>query len=535
MATIHELLRDHVSLEVECLDRLYLNGYVPDLQMPGQLVNFLVHHRGNKIPSPALLEQITKGFRKAVEDFACAQGIPLVHFKPGERKDDVAAKQRAAFKEREGVVFIGVAQEKAHAFKATKKPGSGFASFDYSRQSVCVLHYYFYVQDAEFGPAFIKIGTYAPFPIKVCLNGHEWAKRQAAKAGIGFESLDNGFLSCDDPPALQAMCDQLGPEQIEAFFRKWITRLPFPLTPEDRAAGYEHRLSIHQMETSLTQVFTRPVRGREFFEEVIRENLDLGRPDRMQLLFERRITKATPGQFRTRVIQQGVQPSLHVEYKKSHIKQYFKENRALRTETTINDPTDFGVNKGLRHLSHLQAIGHNINRRLLEVERVSQNCTLSQEAIQRVVRPTVTHDGQRAPGLPFGDPRVMALFAALTLFSHLPDGFSNRSLRTHVAQLVGGTDQDYSAAKMTYDLRRLRLKGLIVRLPGTHRYILTTHGCRVALLFTRLNARVFRPLWAALHQPDGIPRPLAAALQRVDREIDRVFEAAKLSTVKKAA
>ena len=535
MLTIHELLRDHVSLQVECLDRIYLNGYVPRLQMPGQLVNFLTYHRGYKVPSPVLLDQMTKSFRQSVERFAKDQGIPVVRFNHGERKDDIAAQHRAKFKQREGVVFIGTAQEKQVAFKSAKHTTEGgFVSFRYSRQPAYVLHYYFYVQDAEFGPAFIKIGTYAPFPIKVCLNGHEWAKRQLTKAGVAFESLDNGFRSCEAPEKLQQTCDQLGPEQIQAFFDKWLSQLPFPLTVEDRAAGYEHQLSVYQLETSLTQVFTRPVKGREFFEEVIRENIDLGRPDRMQLLFKRRITKATPGQFRTRVIQEGVQPSLHVEYKKSHVKQYFKENRALRTETTINDTSDFRVNKGLHNLPHLQAISRNINRRMLELERLSQNCSLSGEAVEHVVRPTVTRDGQRVPGLAFGDLRVMALFAALTLFSHLPDGFTNRSLRTHVAQLVG-SDYDYTAAKMTYDLRRLRLKGLIVRRQGTNRYFLTTHGCRVALFFTRINARVLRPLFAAIGRDDGIPRPLRLLLARVDAEIDRIIAAAKLTTDKKAA
>lgn len=533
MPTIQELLRDHVTLEVECLDRLYLNGYVPNLQLPGQLVSFLMAHRGHKIPSPALLGQITDSFRNSVRRFAEENGVPVVQFSHGERKDDIAAKLRAKYKEPEGVVFIGTAQERACAFKATKKPGTGVAWFEYSRQMVAVLHYYFYIQDADFGPCFIKIGTYAPYPIKVCLNGHEWVKCQLTKAGIAFESLDNGFLSCENPEALQAICDQLGPEQIEAFFRKWVERLPFPLTPEDRAAGFEHQLSVHQVETSLTQVFTRPAKGREFFEEVIRENIDLGRPDRMQLLFERKITKATPGRSRTRIIQDGVQPSLHVEYKKSHVKQYFKENRALRTETTINDPLDFIPAKGLRNLPHLQTIARNVNRRLLEVERVSQNCAMSGEAVEHVVRPTVTKDGQRAPGLPFGDPRVMALFAALTLFSHLPDGFTNRSLRTQVAQLVGGCTDHYTANQMTYDLRRLRLKGLIVRKEGTNRYFLTPYGWRVALFFTRINARVLRTMFAAAMPTDHVPRPLAGALKRVDSELDRIIQAAKLSTPKK--
>src|SRR4029077_16195808 len=92
--------------------------------------------------------------------------------------------------------------------------------------------------------------------------------------------------------------------------------------------------SIWQMEVSLTQIFDRPVRGREFFEEIIRDNLDLGRPDRVQLVFDRVVTKKTPGMFRTRVIQDGVPPSLHIEYKNFDLKQYFQEGRGCRTEGT---------------------------------------------------------------------------------------------------------------------------------------------------------------------------------------------------------
>jgi hypothetical protein len=274
-----------------------------------------------------------------VENFAAQQELEIVHFERDQRKDDIATEQRKKLSSSyEGVFLIGVAQEKASAFKAAKRQekGSCYVGFDYDRQPVCVNHYYFYLQDEDFGPAFIKIGTYAPFPIKICLNGHEWVKRQLLKEGIAFEALDNGFLSCEAPNRLQALCNTPGPDHIQEFFKKWLERLPLPLTPEDRTAGYDWRLSIWQVEVSRTQVFSQPLRGRQFFEETIRENLDLGRPDRVQLVFDRKITKSTPGQFRTRVIHQGVHPSIHIEYKTCRVKQYFKENRALRTETTIN-------------------------------------------------------------------------------------------------------------------------------------------------------------------------------------------------------
>ena len=139
--------------------------------------------------------------------------------------------------------------------------------------------------------------------------------------------------------------------------------LPLRLRPQDRAAGYDWSLSIWQMEVSLTQIFDRPLRGREFFEEIIRDNLDLGRPDRVQLIFDRVVTKKTPGEFRTRVIQDGVHPSLHIDYKNFDLKQYFKERRGCRTEGTFRNPNDFGVNKGLSNLPYLQKIGREINRR----------------------------------------------------------------------------------------------------------------------------------------------------------------------------
>jgi len=526
MINVNEILRDHVSLSVDCMDRIYLNGYIPNLQVPGQLVNFLIKQRGNKIPSPALLGQIGDQFAKAIKDFAQENGIPIIHFEAGQRKDDVAAQYRAKFTPAEGIVFIGVAQEKAWSFKAQKKDQKGFVSFEWSRQSVRVNHYYFYLQDVDFGPGFIKVCSYAPYPIKVYLNGHEWAKQQLRQVGIEFESLDNGFLSCPEPEKLQTLCDQLGSEQIQAFFDKWVERLPMPLNAQDRQAGYAHRLSIWQMEISRTQVFDDPVRGREFFEAVIKENLDLGRPDRVQLVFERKIIATTPGRFRTRVIEDGVNPSLYIEYKKSVLKQYFKENRALRTETIINDPKDFGVRMDLSNLPFLQKIGREINQRLLDVQRVSHNCHLSQESVERVVQPTVTPDGQRAPGLRFGQARTIALLAALTLFVHNTFGFRHHDLLPRVADLLGS---DYSTHQLTYDLRRLRLKGILWRVPNSHRYLITPYGCKVALFFTRLHALVFRPGFAAFDPTVPIPGPLAESLAAVEQEVKNLIAQAHIA------
>ena len=521
MASIPELLNGHVTLEVECLDRLYLNGYIGPLATSGGLVTFMREQLGKPIPSPVVLGQITEKFRESVKALAERERIPIYQFDHKERKDDVANRFRQQRGVRDGIVFIGVAQEKAQAFQGKKIDGY----FQFTRdKTVYVNHYYFYLDDADFGPLFLKVCSYAPWGTKLCLNGHEWAKRQLEKKGIAYEALDNGFLSCADPKKLQDICDSLGPDDIDRLFRKWLKRLPLPLRREDRAAGYDWNLSIWQLEVSLTQIFDRPLRGREFFEEIIRDNLDLGRPDRVQLIFDRVVTKKTPGEFRTRVIQDGVHPSLHIDYKNFDLKQYFKEGRGCRTEGTFRNPKDFGVNKGLSNLPYLQKIGREINRRLLEVERVSHNSGLSGDSIQRVVQPTVTDDGERAPALKFGQPRVMALFLALTLFQHLIDGFHNRDLRALVVDLLGVTPNEYTASQMSYDLRRLRLKGLIFRPPKTNRYFLTPHGWKVARLFSRLDARVFRPAMAMFTGNDAVlPFPLRASLNRVDAQLDELI------------
>ena len=202
---IHTIIRHHVSLEVRCIDRVYLHAYMPKLQTSGGLCYFLHDHLGYPVPSPALLKPRHDRFVAAVQQFAATQQLEVVPFERGESKDERVAKDRARFTAREGVVFIGVAQEKMRSFKAHKRPGRGRTPvFDFSRQSVAVNHYYFYVHDRDWGPAFLKVGTYLPYPVKLCLNGHEWVKQRLRRDHIRFESLDNGFLSCADPTALQA-------------------------------------------------------------------------------------------------------------------------------------------------------------------------------------------------------------------------------------------------------------------------------------------------------------------------------------------
>jgi hypothetical protein len=515
MPTVAEVLDGRIDLDIECVDRVLLNGYVKHLQMPGGVVNFIREQKGWPIPSPAMLGKMSEGFRAAVERFAAAQGLEIVDFAKGASKEACAAAARSRFVGTSGVVLIGKAQEKASAFHGRRNDQGSKVWFTYSRRTVQVTHYYFYVLDEDFGLAFIKVCTYLPFEVKVCFNGHAWAMQQLTAEGIAYEPLENGFAACADPARLQARCRELTGARVQAFFDRWVDQLPWPLTADERAAGYRHELSVWQLEVSRTQVFVDPAQGRALVECLIRENLDLGRPDRVRLLFDRQIVARTPGDFYTQVIQYGVMPSIRVHYKHSALKQYLKDGRALRTETMINNPHDFGSNRGIAHFDALVVLGHTLNRRLLEQERLSQDCFVPLGAVRALGQSTVGADGQRASALRFGDDRVMALMAALSRSAPLVGGLSNKSLRQPVADLLGLPTHAYSSAQMSYDLRRLRLKGLVQRVPRSQTYILTELGARVAVFFTTLHTRLFRPGLAALvpHQP--LPSRLALALTAV--------------------
>ena len=528
--SVAEVLKQHVTLEIEGIDRMYLNVYVPALQRDGGVASFFRFHRGHRFASSVLMDPISKEFVARMDRFAKEQKIPVVLFRKGERKDDIAAEHLKTFTGREGVLFLGKAQEKTGVFRTERRRNETTgATYPWLvRSTAMVNHFYVYCVDRDFGPFFLKFCTYFPYNAKLCLNGHEYVKRQLDNKGICYEALDNGILSTNDPQRVQALCDGLSAEKIDALLRKWFRKLPHPFSGQDRQAGYRYQISILQAEFSLTQVLDRPVTGRVFFEEVIRENLDIGRPSQVQLIFDRRVSRRTPGRFRTRVITDGVIPSLHVDYRNSRIKQYHKEGRALRTETTINNTRDFAIGKLLKNLPALRQVGFQANRRLLDVQTVSHDCSIGEDAFQKVVRPLQV-EGQRVAALRFGDARVQALFSVLVLFSLQLRGFTNQEMRALLAQLLGLDPANYPVGRMTYDLRRLRLHGLIQRIPHSHRYEITPEGLRIALFFSRTYARLLRPKLAEI-MCVGPPAhsPLRAAFDRLQTEIDHCCEEQKL-------
>ena len=528
--SISDVLDGHVELDLDCLDRLYLHGYLGQLQVGGQVVQFL-KHRGFPVPSPACLQQMGDAFRRRVASFAEANHLPVVPLKAADRNIEIMTPylQRAAATGRSQVAAIGVAQEPQRVFIARKRDTDPAKppQFSFDKKDRRVTVYYFYLWDASFGPAFIKICTYCPWPIKIWVNGHEWAKQQARKLGLGFTELSNGFAACVDPVALQKICDALQPGTIEVFFQRWLHRLPLPLGPADRQAGYWRECSMAQVEVSRTIVFSAPRYARAFFDALVTDNLDLGRPDTLEIIFDRQVRhgpqRSTQATFKTKVITRGTEVTMNAFYRHSRVKQYLKDSRALRIETVINDAYDIGCQRRLHNLSRLHARARAINNRVLDTERAGQDCVLANPVFERIAHPSVTADGRRATAMRFGDSRVQALAGALSVTLCAVTGITNRSLRALMTGLLGAP---YGMTQACYDLARLRRNGLITRRPHANTYDLTPDGLMFAIFYTKVHNRVLAPLFAA-GQPQAPPQ-FRAALRTIEHHIDQRLAAARL-------
>ena len=492
--TVADVLRDHVTLEVEGIDRMYLNVYQPHsdrtrrrrlLPLPSRAALRLLgaHGRRSARPSspPSSLRRARTDppghLRQGATQGRRRRGVPRPLPRQARGSSSSARPRR---RHRSSAPRSAAIPTPGRSIPGSSKHGDG--------QPLLLL-----LRRRGLRPVLPQVLHLLPLQRQALPQRPR--VRQAA-TGQGRDRLrgpGQRHPVLRRPRRLQQLCDGLSAAKIDALLRKWLARLPHPFTAADRQAGYRYDVSILQAEFSLTQVLDRPLTGRIFFEEVIRENLDLGRPDQVQLIFDRRVTKRTPGRFRTRVLTEGVTPSLHVDYKHSRIKQYHKEGRALRTETTINDTRDFGIGKRLNNSARLA--GDRLPSQPTSPGRPTDQPGLCRSAKTRSAGATNRSRSMANGPVPCVSPtcRCRRLFSALLVFRLLPRGFSNRDLRDHWAPLLGkcarrhdpGTDDLPPAAAAL--ARPDRADPRDPSLPGDGQ------GCRTLLFCTRSYNRLLRP------------------------------------------
>lgn len=549
MRSVKDLQENHVEFSLSCFDRLYFNLYVPILQSLGGIVHVIRNVLEFDIPFPSAFKAIRDGFVGEVDEFAANLGLEIYKFNKDEEnsKEEIARRHLKNYPLKEGVFFIGKAQEKVKTPQGSWVP----SKFHPSRQwfklrwgHVMANQFYFYFVDEDWGMGFIKFSSYAPFSGRFYINGHEYVKRQLEKKGVAFEALDNGIGKCEDPEAAQKIANGITAKKTESLIRKWLSIVP---NPQKELALYggrkflkmlKYNISVLQAEVALTQVWKRAQDGLQFFEQVIRENIDLGRPEKVGVIFGKRITKKTlkENRFMSRVFTHGVIPVFNVFYKSNKLKQYYKEAKALRNEMTINNPRDFGIGKTLNteNFAALRQVGLSTIQRLLNIEVLSHDPSVSLGKIG-AIESAAEVAGRRISPLPRSNKRVRALFTAIITCHLICGGFRHRDLKGRVAHLQGKDPNEITTGQMTYDLRRLRGHGIIRKVAGTHRYEVTEEGLRLVLFISRVERRVYREgmsdmlsdISEELRDP-AIPPRIRNALDTFTREVDKMM-ASKLA------
>jgi hypothetical protein len=516
--------RAAIRFAYSCFDRMIFNGYIPLLQHPGAVHNFLKHQRQADNLTRRYLSGISHTYHAWVDQFAQQQGLDLLELPKDARREEWVQPYFERLQGRPGIAVLVKALEPERIAVSYSKNSDAIGL---TRR--CVKVYYFYLQDAQAGRMFVRICPYFPFNIAVWMNGHEWLARQLRQQGIAFRQSDNCFLDCADPDRLQTLADALSPQDISDVVDSWMERLLPYFSAAERQQGYRHHLYMTQMEYCQNLRFDQRAALDRLFSRLMDLNREIGHPDKLAVIFGRSrfhpdtrtgetVLKVT--QLRTPVISTG--------YSKTFVKQYVKERVLLRTETTSYRLRDLSINKNIQNLPKVREDLARCNDRYQTVQQDVLETFVDRGQLAQLRQPTLSASGRRTPGLRLDDLRLLAVLQALVRFVYLVGQGCFRTSRLLIDVREALDEPTYRLSQLRYDLGKLRGKGLVVRLPKSQSYQVTSEGYRLAVLYLKLYQRIYAPLTAGITAPfAGDARLLKHQQAKADRlygAVDKALE-----------
>jgi hypothetical protein len=403
-----------------------------------------------------------------------------------------------------------------------------------------VVQYNFYVNDSRWGRMFVRMCPYFPFSARVCLNQHHWLANRLREENIDFSKSSNAFLKCGNFQRLQELADSLTARDLLTCGLKWLAAFtPFFKEQERKQAGCQHRLFFAQVEYCDNLIFHRRAALDALGERVLDANRTIGQPDKITVIFGRKITSRHGGKLQTEIEDMHLpNPVIRSHYGNGFIKQYVRDHLMLRTETATNNVNDYGVNKAVENLPRLREKLSAINDNYQNIQQDILETFIDRGQLRKLAEPTLFANGKRIPGLKLDHPRQMALMHALVRFANVAAGstFTTAEIYPYVVEVLGCSTSTYSLASLRYDLSKLRAKALIEKLPHSRRYRLPACGYSICLVFLKLFERIYAPLTAGLLRPIPGDRNLQQQkrsrldrlYQRVVDDIDRLMHAVGL-------
>jgi hypothetical protein len=519
MNTFYEHHHDSIRFGYRCFDRILINGLIQPFQQPERVVGFFNTYRQQYPVSKSVLTDIATQYQRWVIAQANTWGAPIVEAPAGRRDAFVEPYFRRAKPDQ--VVVIVKGREPARILTAIGKGDRWH--LQYARR--WIIQYNFYLHDAEWGRMFVRLCPYFPFSARVCLNQHHWLATRLRAEGIRVRQESNAFLTCRDPGRLQALADSLTARDIDRCAQQWLRAFtPFFTPTERRTASCQHRLFFAQVEYCDNLIFDRRAALDALGERLLDANRTIGQPTKLATIFGRKVTKRYRGKLETLIEDLDLpNPVIRSYCRDGSIKQYVRDHLALRTEATSNNVRDFGVPKAIDHLPQLRDAMAAVTDRYLTVQQDILETFVDRGQLRQLGEPTCLPSGKRIPGLKLDHPRQLALMHALVRFAHIAggDSFTTRDLHPAAAAALDATTDQYRLASLRYDLSKLRAKGLVDKLPHSHRYRLCPKGYTVCVVFLKLFERVYAPLTAGLLRP--VPADARLAEDR-RHQLDRLYQ-----------
>jgi len=533
MELFHKLFGSLLVFVYHCFDRIVIHGYLTSLSRPEQVVYFFRHVLGLAVVDKDVLSQRTNDYKNWVEAYARNHHIPIQWAEKGVRKEDqvLPALRRMERKNSYGVYFIYRSMEQGRTFRIsvpkfpTKDPNHRILAHQRSR----FTHFYFYVRDEVLGPIIIRVSSFFPFHATYWLNGHSFLEQELNRAQVPFRKNDNAFLAVEDPAALQAAADRLSPAIIRKQLDYWTLILGPKFSKKERGLSSLSRFySIAQIEYCRNFIFKRHFAIHKIFERSCEIGLWRLTANRISEIFGVRLSKRFRGKLAT-VIDQ-IEHGHHVfraYWKNGFLKQYEKFSCFLRNELCSNNLRDFGLKKGLDHLDAVRARFQTITDRFAQFQAQWLNVHVDFPLLQRLALP-VSIGSVRFPGIKIHDTRIIRLLEVLLHGGTTVGGWTAKQIHEAVLTTFGLSPTAYGLNQLRYDLRKLKGHGLLQRDGRRYRYLLTTKGVQVALLFLFFHKRLCGPLAYSRfhHKPDSTHRPnskLESAYHDADKAIEKVI------------
>lgn len=537
MNTFYEHHHDSIRFAYRCFDRILLNGVIQPFQQPERVVGFFNTYRDLYPVSRPVLRDIATQYQRWVTSHAAHWKAPIVKA-PTEARRDRFVDPYFRRADPDQVVVILKAREPARILIAIGKDDRWHLKYDRR----WVDQYNFYLLDRDWGRMFVRLCPYFPFSARVCLNQHHWIANRLRAEGLTFRQCGNAFLTCSDASRLQEVADSVTARDLDRCAQKWLrTFTPFFTPSERREAACQHRLFLTQVEYCDNLIFHRRAALDALGERLFDANRTIGQPTKLAAIFGRKVTKRYRGKLETLIEDLDLpNPVIRSYYRDGSIKQYVRDHLLLRTEATSNNVVDFGVPKAVAGVPLLRPAMATVVDRYLTVQQDILETFVDRGQLRELAQPTRLPSGRRIPGLKLDHPRQLALMHAVVRFAHIAasDTFTTKDLHPITAAALDLPPEQYRLASLRYELSKLRAKGLLERVPHSHRYRLLPDGYRVCLLFLKLFDRVYAPLIAGLLAPITADTRLSEQkrhhldrlYQRLVTDLDALFNAVGLKT-----